>query len=372
MSRIALLVILVAGSSAPALAAHQGHETQGQAGAPGAKLPGPKLDDQTARVCVQSQQRALGIARQIARRLEGARPNSPADMRSAIDDLQAALNQVRTALYVCAAPPASPTPGLATSKPAVPVDHAAMGHDVPAVKPAELDKQLVSACVQGELKAAVIIERLNRRLESARQTNDAAGMRGGMDDLQSALGELQASLQTCEPLRAALAAADAAAAAAAMDHSRMAMGGGAPVTGASAKPGAPVAPMDHSKMPMAGGAAAAKPGAAPGAKPATAAKPGAAAGAKPATAAKPMDHSKMPMGGTAAAAAGADAPMKMATPKLPVMPATRVADPACPGNVTQPNAPKAVYQRKVYYFCSTSDRDKFLEDPAAYLKARPR
>ena len=34
------------------------------------------------------------------------------------------------------------------------------------------------------------------------------------------------------------------------------------------------------------------------------------------------------------------------------------------------NAPKATYQRKVYYFCSTADRDAFLKDPAAYLKKR--
>lgn len=63
--------------------------------------------------------------------------------------------------------------------------------------------------------------------------------------------------------------------------------------------------------------------------------------------------------------------MKMADARLPVMPAERVMDPACPTADTK-TAPKATYERKVYYFCSTQDRDDFLKDPAAYLKKRPR
>ena len=85
-----------------------------------------------------------------------------------------------------------------------------------------------------------------------------------------------------------------------------------------------------------------------------------------------MDHSKMSIPGTAPATGGEHAGMKMDTPKLPVIPAARIADPACPANVTQGNAPKAVYQRKVYFFCSTADRDLFRKNPAAYLKQRPR
>lgn len=72
--------------------------------------------------------------------------------------------------------------------------------------------------------------------------------------------------------------------------------------------------------------------------------------------------------GTAAAEHGT---MKMADARLPVMPAERVMDPACPTADTK-TAPKATYERKVYYFCSTQDRDDFLKDPAAYLKKRPR
>ena len=55
---------------------------------------------------------------------------------------------------------------------------------------------------------------------------------------------------------------------------------------------------------------------------------------------------------------------------LPVTEAERVIDPACAATIDLVNAPKATYQRKVYYFCSAADRDEFVKDPAAYLKKR--
>ena len=120
---------------------------------------------------------------------------------------------------------------------------------------------------------------------------------------------------------------------------------------------AAAAPMDHSKMATGGTAPAA-----PGAKPA-------AAGTKP-TAAAPMDHSKMAMG-TGDAKPADSAAMTIGEAKLPVTAAERVMDPACPSADTK-TAPKAVHQRRVYYFCSVKDRDAFLKDPAAYLKRQPR
>ena len=157
-----------------------------------------------------------------------------------------------------------------------------------------------------------------------------------------------------------------AAAAAPMDHSKMAMGGttpaapGAKPAAAGPKPAA-AAPMDHSNMAM-GGAKPGTPSNKPGAKPA-------AAGTKP-TAAAPMDHSKMAMG-TGDAKPADSAAMTIGEAKLPVTAAERVMDPACPSADTKA-APKAVHQRRVYYFCSVKDRDAFLKDPAAYLKRQPR
>jgi YHS domain-containing protein len=57
-------------------------------------------------------------------------------------------------------------------------------------------------------------------------------------------------------------------------------------------------------------------------------------------------------------------------PRLPVTEAERVIDPACTATIDLVNAPKATYQRKVYYFCSASDRDAFVKDPGGYLAKR--
>jgi YHS domain-containing protein len=57
-------------------------------------------------------------------------------------------------------------------------------------------------------------------------------------------------------------------------------------------------------------------------------------------------------------------------PKLPVMPAERVIDPACAATIDLTTAPRASYQGKVYYFCSPGDRDNFVKDPQAHLKTR--
>jgi YHS domain-containing protein len=59
-----------------------------------------------------------------------------------------------------------------------------------------------------------------------------------------------------------------------------------------------------------------------------------------------------------------------AEPRLPVKEPERVIDPACAGTIDLVNAPRATYQRRVYYFCSVADRDEFVQDPAAYLKKR--
>jgi YHS domain-containing protein len=148
--------------------------------------------------------------------------------------------------------------------------------------------------------------------------------------------------------------------------------------GPAAKPADPMAGMDHSKMNMGTPAPGAK-SAAPGTK-------AAARGVKPADPMAGMDHSRMNMGTPALGAksaatgnkpaAGAAAPAPATPPrgvgKLPVMMAERIADPACPHTVGQANAPKAVFERKVYYFCSVAARDEFRKDPAAYLKKRPR
>ncbi len=109
-----LAALLVAGTaltlgSATARAQHQGHQMPGQP-----TMPAAPPDARLVSACVQSQQQAAAIADRVSQRLEAARQtNSPADMRAAMDDLQAALAQMRTSLRACdplqATPSEAPT-----------------------------------------------------------------------------------------------------------------------------------------------------------------------------------------------------------------------------------------------------------------------
>jgi YHS domain-containing protein len=94
----------------------------------------------------------------------------------------------------------------------------------------------------------------------------------------------------------------------------------------------------------------------------------------------PVDHSHMPMPTrpqpsnptpAPAPASPATPPSDQAAePRLPVREAERVIDPACATTIDLRNAPRATFQGKVYYFCSTADRNEFVKDPVDYLKKR--
>ena len=60
-----------------------------------------------------------------------------------------------------------------------------------------------------------------------------------------------------------------------------------------------------------------------------------------------------------------------AQPRFPVAEAERVVDPACAAKIDLVDGPRATYQGKVYYLCSTADRDAFVKDPASYLRRHP-
>ena len=244
-------------------------------------------------------------------------------------------------------------------------------------------------CARAGRTARAIIDAAGARLAAAPPVEGRGDLQTAVAEAERAVAAAQAELFTCRAaVPTASPVAPAPVAMAGMDHSKMNMG----TPAAAAKPASPgakpvdkMAGMDHSKMNMGTPAAAAKP-AARAAKPPdpmagmdhskmNTAKPAAAAtspaqGQKAAPMAG-MDHSKMPMGG--ATAKPGDAPMAAGgEAKLPVMMAERIADPACAGNVGQASAPRAVFERKVYYFCSTAARDEFRKDPAAYLKKHPR
>lgn len=81
-----------------AFAQHTGHQMPGQP--PGASVaPSAEL----LATCRQSSQQALQIIARVSGRLEAARQtNSPTESRAAMDDLQAALVELRTRATACA------------------------------------------------------------------------------------------------------------------------------------------------------------------------------------------------------------------------------------------------------------------------------
>lgn len=222
---------------------------------------------------------------------------------------------------------------LAAGALAVSIDAAAAqheGHQMPmaAQPPAAMDP---AQCAGNARQARDAAQAAVRRLEGARQTNDPAAMRTAVDDLQSALDYIQARLEACTTPPPAAAMPQTSG----VPETPM-MQPGAP----SAAPTAPaggMAGMDHSKMAM-------PPAPKDAAKPAAPAAGGMAG----------MDHSKMNMPAEASAPAG------------------KVPDPACKTPVDPKSAPKTDYKGKTYYFCSESDRQKFLANPAKYLKDNPK
>jgi hypothetical protein len=174
------------------------------------------------------------------------------------------------------------------------------GHQMPGAGSSASPASL-SACAQGSQGVTRNIDALSGRLDEARQTNDAAKMRAAVADLQVALAQMKTQLADC----VALAGEAGGGAMAGMDHSKMQMAPGTPVTQpgspASApgtKTATPMSGMDHSKMQVA-----------PKSTPAPATG-SAAPAAKPAAPMAGMDHSKM--AGAPAPKTGAAEPSKMA------------------------------------------------------------
>ena len=204
------------------------------------------------------------------------------------------------------------------------------GHQMPAQSPAAVTSQplspeLVSACVEAQRRVALVADRANARLESARQSNNPAEMRSAIDDLQAALVEIRTQAETCSPLQSM-----------ADPHAGHSMG--------NMPPAAPVAPQ------------------APVMQPGTP-TPAPAAPKPPARPAATAPSSKV-------APPTPDVNKLAAEPRLPVLPAKQEAvDPVCGMKVDPKTAPSASFRGQTYYFCSEGDKTTFLEDPAKYAKS---
>ena len=208
-------------------------------------------------------------------------------------------------------------------------------------------------CAQVQPAVENIIAAATLRLESARQSNDAAQMRAAVDQAAGALRDIGTQLASC-----------AIAAAAGDPHAGHAM-----PTAAPAAPPPAQAPADaHAghQMPATKAPAPAAP---------KSSSAGAPARSKPA--ADPHAGHTMP----------AKAPSKAAAPKAATPKAAGVAaDPhaghavvaAEPGKERDPvnglmvdpaSAPKTTYQGRTYYFSSEQSLKQFLENPAKFTKS---
>jgi YHS domain-containing protein len=218
----------------------------------------------------------------------------------------------------------------------------------------------MAQCARVQPAVDNIIAAAMARLESARQSNSAAGMRAAVDDLQGVLRDIRTQLSPCAA--AAVAAADPDA-----GHTMpvMRQPSGAPAPANQTPAGA--------ADPHAGHAMPATPG-----TPINAPTP------KP----SPSQSATDPHAGHVMPAAS---PAPKSSPKLkpaPGKPATQVtADPHAghgsgpqqsekqmdPVNglmVDPSTAKKTTYQSQIYYFSSEKTLEEFLENPAKFAKKR--
>ncbi len=197
------------------------------------------------------------------------------------------------------------------------------GHQMPAGSPAG---EAADACGEHSRQGLQIIESANRRLEESRQSNNPTKMRAAMDELQGALGQLRTHLSLCvSAMPAAQKEGEQT------DHSKMgheAMGEAKPP--ASSRP--PTMERDHSKVPSR------EPAAAPKTAPKSPGK---------------TDHSQM----------GHDKPSTQST----TAPAKEATDPVCGMKVNSKTDLRTEYGGKTYYFCSESDRERFLKEPKSFV-----
>ncbi|MGH9159049.1 MAG: YHS domain-containing protein [Vicinamibacteraceae bacterium] len=176
----------------------------------------------------------------------------------------------------------------------------------PAGADTPVGAQALSGCPDSARAALQALDALGAQLEQARQTNSPADMRNAVDSVQAALEGLRAQMGVCVTDEAKQSGGG-------MDHS----GHGQKPAAATPQPGtsSPASPdgVDHSKM----------------------------------------DHSKM----------GHQPPASETSPEP-----SAAVDPVCAMKVDRKTAPQVTYEGTTYYFCSESDRQKFLADPAPYVK----
>lgn len=262
--------------------------------------------------CAQAQARADRTIDAANRRLETARQsNSPAAMRASVDEMQAALRQLRAEIAPCA--------------------------------------NLQGAAGAADPHAGHVMP-----MPNVKQATPAAPgtpvMRPG----------------STTPAPGAVAPAAPAPGGAADPHAGHVMPGApaapttvprtaSPSTTRTTKPAAPAAADPHAGMKMPAAPATQTPRSAPATAAPRATTPPPAAAADP--------HAGMKMPGTK--------PEMATTPAMTTVnnPVTDPAKLKCATKVDPRKAPNVTYLGRTYYFCSEADRAEFAKDPAKYFKA---
>lgn len=268
----------------------------------------------SAAECAQAQARADRTIDVANRRLETARQsNSPAALRAAVDDMQAALRQLRVEIAPCA----NVQGAAGAADP-----HA--GHAMP-------NMQQAPAAPPG-----------------------TPVMRPG----------------STAPAPAAVAPASPAPGSAAVPHAGHVMPGAPAMPAADPRMAAPPAAPRSARPapapnadPHAGhvmpGAPAAPARSAPAAAAPRATTPAPAAGAAP------QAGQTMPAGAHTMPGMAPSAPAMT----MPANPVTDAGKLMCATKVEPKKAPNVTYRGRTYYFCSESDRAEFAKDPARYFKS---
>jgi YHS domain-containing protein len=254
----------------------------------------------------------------------------------------------------------------------------------------------IAECAQAQGVVTATVEATLKRLQEAELTNSPAALRAAADDVEAALLDVRTRLEPCAMMSAAVSPHGG--------HSMPNVQTPSASPGTSAQPGstvprpdvvaprvpAPAATEPHGghmppsrpavppavPAPRRNRSGAASPATPPRATPPAAtdshaghATPTATAGTKsPAPASRseaPSSPATPPSSGSSAAPRARDAMTTAAAP------ATAIGDLRCQNEVDPKTAPRMLYQGRMYYFCTESDRVEFAKDPARYVTAPP-
>lgn len=194
-----------------------------------------------------------------------------------------------------------------------------------ATQTAQQPDPQIGECAQAQPVVNASLDAALEQLDQARQTNSAAALRAAADDLQATLLDVRARLAPCAAMQPA------------GGHAGHVMPSGGPTWPSSPNVERPPATQPGTPVMQPGSP-------------------------RPAPGAVNQEAPAPPTTG-----AGAPAGVHAGHTTTAVTEAPFIKDPRCNEEVEPTTSPQAFYQGRTYYFCSESDRQRFVADPARYL-----